>query len=155
MRPQAHRVEYRLAVVKITLSGRAGEFGTVADVLDRIAALGINLSAISSATTADASWRLSITVSSSDALAALNAARSTAVGMEEPRLEEGFAWISLFSASMRSSPGYASAMFRALERDEIPVDMVVVSDASIGCLIPETRVQDGLRALRRAFRLDR
>jgi aspartate kinase len=56
---------------------------------------------------------------------------------------------------MLNTPGYAATMFRTLSEQGINIQLITTSEIRITCIIDETRVEDAIRALHRAFELEK
>jgi aspartate kinase len=56
---------------------------------------------------------------------------------------------------MTTAPGYAALMFRTLFEEGINIDMISTSEIRITCIVDESKVPDAVRALHRAFELDK
>ena len=56
---------------------------------------------------------------------------------------------------MQNTPGYAARMFRALYEQKINIQLITTSEIRITCIIAESRVEDAVRALHRAFELEK
>ena len=54
---------------------------------------------------------------------------------------------------MRTAPGYAARMFRALFEAGINIEMVTTSEVRITCIVEADRVPEAVRALHHAFNL--
>jgi aspartate kinase len=63
--------------------------------------------------------------------------------------------ISLVGVGMRSHAGVAATMFRALSREGIGIRMVATSEIKISVVVEEKHLEQGVRALHEAFRLER
>ncbi len=63
--------------------------------------------------------------------------------------------LSLVGVGMRSHSGVASTMFNALGDNEIPIQMITTSDIKISVMIDEKMLEKGVRAIHRAFELDK
>jgi aspartate kinase len=61
--------------------------------------------------------------------------------------------VSLVGAGMRSHPGVAARMFRALAGEQINLRMISTSPIKISCLIPRHDVERAVRVLHDAFAL--
>jgi aspartate kinase len=62
--------------------------------------------------------------------------------------------ISLVGVGMRSHAGVAATMFRALSREGIGIRMVATSEIKISVVVNEKHLEQGVRALHEAFRLE-
>jgi len=56
---------------------------------------------------------------------------------------------------MQNTPGYAARMFRALYERGINIELITTSEIRITCIIDESRVEDAINALHRAFELEK
>jgi aspartate kinase len=63
--------------------------------------------------------------------------------------------VSIVGTGIQSAPGFASRMFRALTDAGINIEMISTSEIRITCIISEDKVADAVRALHRAFELER
>jgi aspartate kinase len=85
---------------------------------------------------------------------ALTRARDT---LGEFRVEEisDLGKVSIVGAGMRSHPGVAAAMFRALANEQINIRMISTSPIKISCMIARDEVERAVRVLHAAFELER
>jgi aspartate kinase len=56
---------------------------------------------------------------------------------------------------MQNTPGYAAKMFRALYDAGINIELITTSEIRITCIIHEDKAKDAVKALHRAFELDK
>jgi aspartate kinase len=63
--------------------------------------------------------------------------------------------VSIVGTGIQSAPGFASRMFRTLFEAGINIEMISTSEIRITCLIGEDKVADAVRALHKAFELER
>jgi aspartate kinase len=63
--------------------------------------------------------------------------------------------VSIVGAGMQSAPGYASRMFKALYAEGINIELITTSEIRITCIIAEAKIPDAVRALHRAFELEK
>ena len=70
------------------------------------------------------------------------------------RVDESIAKVSLVGAGMKTHPGVAAEMFRALADAGVNLDMISTSPIRISCVIGADQVADAVRALHAAFGLD-
>jgi aspartate kinase len=56
---------------------------------------------------------------------------------------------------MLDTPGYAAKMFRTLYEQGINIQLITTSEIRITCIISEDSVEDAVRALHRAFELEK
>ena len=62
--------------------------------------------------------------------------------------------VSIVGTGMQHNPGYAARMFRALYEADVNIEMITTSEIRITCIVAEDRVEDAVRALHSAFRMD-
>ncbi|SDF81012.1 aspartate kinase [Onishia taeanensis] len=77
------------------------------------------------------------------------------LGGGELRGDDNIAKVSLVGVGMRSHAGIASKMFRVLADENINIRMVSTSEIKISVVIDEKHMELGVRALHKAFGLDK
>lgn len=78
-----------------------------------------------------------------------------ALGGGELRADDNIAKVSLVGVGMRSHAGVASKMFRVLSDENINIRMVSTSEIKISVVIDEKHMELAVRALHKAFGLDK
>ena len=63
--------------------------------------------------------------------------------------------VSIVGTGMQNTPGYAAKMFNALSKEGINIQLITTSEIRITCIIEESRVKDAVRALHKAFELEK
>ncbi len=61
--------------------------------------------------------------------------------------------VSIVGAGMKSYPGVAAKMFKALADHEINIEMISTSSIKVSCVIERNRVEDAVKALHEVFEL--
>jgi len=56
---------------------------------------------------------------------------------------------------MQNAPGYAARMFSALSQRNINIHLITTSEIRITCIVDEDKVGDAVRALHRAFEMEK
>ena len=56
---------------------------------------------------------------------------------------------------MQDAPGYASRMFKTLSDEGINIQLIATSEIRITCIVEESKVKDAVRALHKAFELEK
>ena len=69
--------------------------------------------------------------------------------------DDTLAKVSIVGGGMTNAPGYAAAMFKALAEEQVNIELVTTSDIRITCLISRAQVKEAVRALHRAFALEK
>ena len=77
------------------------------------------------------------------------------LGAKEALVDQNVAKISIVGSGMRSSPGYADRMFSALADEGINIISITTSEIRITCLIQRDQVKTAVRALHKAFELEK
>ncbi len=144
-------------VGRITIRGVPDRPGIAAAIFAPLAEAGISVDTIVQNASVERLTDLTFTVSRADLRRAVDIVRPVAqeIGAREVLWDEGMAKVSIVGAGMQSAPGYAATMFRALYEAGINIELITTSEIRITCLIDARRVQDAVRALHRAFQLER
>jgi len=77
------------------------------------------------------------------------------IGAKEVISDAKMGKISIIGTGMQNTPGYAARMFRALSDKGINIQLISTSEIRITCIIEESKVADAVRALHRAFELEK
>ena len=77
------------------------------------------------------------------------------LGAKGVRSDDKIAKLSAVGVGMRSHSGVAAKMFKALAEESINIEMISTSEIKISCVVDADRGRDALRALHKAFGLDK
>jgi len=77
------------------------------------------------------------------------------IGAEGVLHSKDIARVSVVGSGMRSHQGTAARMFDALAKASINIGMIATSEISISCIIDLDKVDDAVKVLHKAFKLDR
>jgi aspartate kinase len=77
------------------------------------------------------------------------------LGFSEITTDSSIAKVSIIGAGLHNTPGYAAAMFGALARAGVNIELISTSEVRITCTIAEDDLDTALRALHAAFELER
>jgi aspartate kinase len=149
----AHDVD----VGRITLRGVPDRPGIAAALFGPLAEAGISVDTIVQNASVERLTDLTFTVAKTDLSRALELVRPVAqeIGAREVLADDHLAKVSIVGAGMQSAPGYAARMFRALYEAGINIELITTSEIRITCLVDAARVGDAVRALHKAFELER
>ncbi len=149
----AHDVD----VGRITLRGVPDRPGIAAALFGPLAEAGISVDTIVQNASVERLTDLTFTVTKADLPRALELVRPVAqeIGAREVLADDHLAKVSIVGAGMQSAPGYAARMFRALYEAGINIELITTSEIRITCLVDAARVGDAVRALHKAFELER
>jgi aspartate kinase len=77
------------------------------------------------------------------------------LGARELTTETSVAKVSIVGAGLHNAPGYAARMFGTLADAGVNIEMISTSEVRITCMIAEDELETALKALHRAFELER
>jgi len=77
------------------------------------------------------------------------------IGARELITDQNVAKVSVIGSGIRSHPGYAAKMFGALSSEGINILGIATSEIRITCLIDQDYVKEAVRALHKAFQLEK
>lgn len=148
-------VAYDRNVAKITLRRLPDRPGVAALLFERLSTEGISVDTIVQNTSVDRYTDISFTVTRDDSYKAMEMVRSVAdeLGVYDMVADSTLCKISIVGSGMLNAPGYASSMFRALADADINIDMITTSEIRITCIVPELKVEEGVRILHKTFGL--
>jgi aspartate kinase len=128
--------------------------GAAAAIFAAVAAEHVNVDTILQNVVHD-SAEISFSVPLDDVPAARRGVERAREALGELRHEEldDLGKVSLVGAGMRSHPGVAARMFRALADEQINLRMISTSPIKISCLVPRNDVERAVRVLHDAFAL--
>lgn len=150
-------VTYSPDEAKITLQGVADRPGAAAAIFGPLADAGVNVDMIVQNISGDGrSTDLTFTLSRTDcdrAMALLEKQRET---LAYVRLmpDKNVAKVSVVGVGMRSHPGVAQIIFRALAEKNINIQAISTSEIKVSMLIASEYTELAVRALHSAFGLD-
>jgi aspartate kinase len=138
---------------KVTVRGVPDRPGVAARVFEPLASAGINVDMIVQNVSHDGSTDISFTVPKASLDIARTIAGQVAVELEAIGVEvdADVAKVSLVGAAMKSHPGVAAGVFRALADAGINIDMISTSTIRISCVVGSEDVEAAVRALHDAF----
>ncbi|MCD6415933.1 MAG: aspartate kinase [Planctomycetes bacterium] len=142
---------------KVTIRGVPDQPGVAARIFSRIARDGINVDMIVQNVSEQGLADVSFTVMESELTRAMDIAESlsdklSAAGAES---DSDIAKLSIVGIGMRSHAAVADKMFRALAEEGINILMISTSEIKLSCVIRRAAGEKALRAVHRAFELDR
>jgi len=142
---------------KLTIRGVPDRPGIAAKICHDLAEKNINIDMIVQNTSSDNLTDFSFTVSKAD----LNDACSVAEDIRKEikarsvQSDEKIAKLSVVGVGMRSHVGVAEKMFSALAAKKINIQMISTSEIKISVVIDDESAEEALRAVHKAFELDK
>ncbi|MGH8928796.1 MAG: aspartate kinase [Acidimicrobiia bacterium] len=139
---------------KVTVRGVPDQPGVAAALFEPLAERGVNVDMIVQNVGQDGTTDISFTVpkdatSNAVEVAGKVANELRALGVD---VDEKIAKVSLVGAGMKSHPGVAAGVFRALADAGINIEMISTSTIRISCVVSDDQVDDAVRALHAAFK---
>ncbi len=144
-------------VTRFTVAGVPDRPGIAAQIFGSLARANINVDVIVQNVGAEGHADVSFTVADADLEKAKKALEPVTekLGAREVLTDQTLAKVSIVGSGMRSSPGYADRMFTALADEGINIISITTSEIRITCLIDREMVKQAVRALHKAFELEK
>jgi aspartate kinase len=138
---------------KVTVRGVPDRPGVAAALFEPLAERSVNVDMIVQNVGTDGSTDISFTVPRDSARHAAEVAGKVAVelGAVAVDLDENVAKVSLVGAGMKSNPGVAAGVFRALAEAGINIEMISTSTIRISCVVRNDQAEAAVKALHAAF----
>jgi aspartate kinase len=150
-------IAHDLDVAKITMRAVPDRPGIAASVFEPLADAHLSVDVIVQNASAEGLTDLTFTVSKGDLGRAIPIVERVARQIDAGSVatDDRIGKVSIVGTGIQSAPGFASRMFRTLFDAGINIDMISTSEIRITCVIAEDRVADAVRALHKAFELER
>lgn len=144
-------------VTRMTIVGVPDRPGIVAQIFHALASANISVDVIVQNVGAAGAADVSYTIADTDLEKAKKAIEPTvnSLGAKELVIDSTLAKVSVVGSGMQSSPGYADTMFTALADEGINIFSITTSEIRITCLIERDQVKPAVRALHKAFELEK
>jgi len=144
-------------VAKITVIGVPDHPGIASAIFEPLANADISVDTIVQNASIEKIADLTFTVTRSDLSRAMSIVETVAKTVEAKRCvaDSKLAKVSIVGTGMLNTPGYAAKMFRTLYQQGINIQLITTSEIRITCIISEDSVKDAVRALHRAFELEK
>lgn len=140
---------------KITIRDVPDRPGVAAAVFTRMAESNVNVDMIIQNVSEAGTTDISFTVPEADLAQARRAAAAVVaeLGARDWVVDESIAKVSLIGAGMKTHPGVAAQMFRALADAGVNIDLISTSTIRITCVIGSADAEKAVRALHDSFGL--
>lgn len=144
-------------VAKVTVIGVPDHPGIASAIFEPLANADISVDTIVQNASIEKIADLTFTVTRSDLSRAMSIVETVAKTVEAKRCvaDSKLAKVSIVGTGMLATPGYAAKMFRTLYEQGINIQLITTSEIRITCIISEDSVEDAVRALHRAFELEK
>ena len=150
-------IAHDLDVAKITIRNVPDQPGIAAAVFEPLAAAHLSVDVIVQNASAEGMTDLSFTVTKADLSRSVPIVEAVARQIKAGSVvtDDKIGKVSIVGTGIQSAPGFASHMFRSLFDAGINIEMISTSEIRITCIIHEDKVADAVRALHKAFELER
>jgi aspartate kinase len=157
IRNKVRGIAHDLDVAKITIVGVPDHPGIAASIFVPLAEAGISVDTIVQNASIKNITDLTFTVAESQLAGAMAVVEPIAnsIGAKECIGDPKWGKVSIIGTGMQNAPGYAARMFDTLSKEGINIQLITTSEIRITCIIEEARVKDAVRALHRAFEMDK
>jgi aspartate kinase len=157
IRNKVRGIAHDLNVAKVTILGVPDRPGIATAIFESLARANVNVDTIVQNASVERVTDLTFTVTKSDLDKAMAVVGPVveAIGARGCVSDAKLGKVSIVGAGMQSTPGFASRMFRALYDQGINIELITTSEIRITCIIDQGRVEDAVRALHRAFELEK
>jgi aspartate kinase len=157
IRNKVRGIAHDLDVAKITIVGVPDHPGIAASIFVPLAEAGISVDTIVQNASIKNITDLTFTVAESQLSGAMAVVEPIAksIGATQCIGDPKWGKISIIGTGMQNAPGYAARMFDTLSKEGINIQLITTSEIRITCIIEEARVKDAVRALHRAFEMDK
>jgi len=157
VRNKARGIAHDFNVAKVTVVGVPDRPGIASAIFEPLSKANISVDTIVQNSSIDNITDLTFTVARSDLDKAMSLVQPIArsIGAKQCVSDSTLAKVSVVGTGMLNTPGYAANMFRALSEQGINIQLITTSEIKITCIIAEDKVKDAVKALHKAFDLER
>jgi aspartate kinase len=156
-RNKVRGIAHDMDVAKITVTGVPDRPGIAAAIFMPLAKAGISVDTIVQNASANNITDLTFTITKNDLVKAMEIVKGIAreIGAKECASDSKLGKVSIIGTGMQNTPGYAAKMFDTLSAQQINILLITTSEIRITCIIAEDKVKDAVKALHKAFQLDK
>ncbi len=157
VRNKVRGIAHDLNVAKITVLAVPDRPGIATALFEPLAEAGVSVDTIVQNASIEGITDLTFTVARSDLSEAIQIVEPIAKSIRAKGCvsDSKLGKVSIVGTGMQNTPGYAARMFRALYDAGINIELITTSEIRITCIINETKVADAVRALHKAFELEK
>ena len=150
-------IAHDLDVAKITIRHVPDRPGVAAEIFEPLADAHLSVDTIVQNASEEALTDITFTLARNDLARALPHVQAVAkaIGAKDVVADEHMGKVSIVGTGIQSAPGYAARMFRVLSEAGINIEIISTSEIRITCIIPEASVDAAVRALHKAFELEK
>ena len=156
-RAKVRGIALDLNVAKVTILGVPDKPGIASTVFDTLASANVSVDTIVQNASVERVTDLTFTVAKSDLDEAIRVVEPVvkSIGAKGCVADAKLGKVSIIGIGMQNTPGYAARMFRALSEAGINIELITTSEIRITCIVHEDKARDAVKALHKAFELDK
>ena len=156
-RNKVRGIAHDLNVAKVTVVGVPDKPGIASAIFDPLAKASVSVDTIVQNASVNGVTDLTFTVARTDLKKAMKVIEPVvkSIKAKECVSDSKLAKISIVGSGMQTAPGYAAMMFRSLYEAGINIELITTSEIKITCIIDEAKTNDAVRALHKAFELEK
>jgi aspartate kinase len=157
VRNKVRGIAHDLNVAKVTILGVPDKPGIATKLFEALAKANISVDTIVQNASVERLTDLTFTVAKTDLDEAMRVAEPVVKSIKAKGCvsDSKLGKVSIIGTGMQNTPGYAAKMFRALFEAGINIELITTSEIRITCIIHEDKVKEAVRALHKAFELDK
>ncbi|MFN3648982.1 MAG: aspartate kinase [Armatimonadota bacterium] len=151
-------ISHDAGIAKVTVLGVPDRPGAAAEIFHALGEANLTADTIvQNASAHGDATDLSFTISASDLSRALEVITPAAqeIGSAGVITDDRLGKVSIVGTGVLNTPGYAPRMFKTLADAGINIDLITTSEIRITCIIKQDRIPEAVRALHRAFELEK
>jgi aspartate kinase len=150
-------IAHDMDVAKITVVGVPDKPGIASSIFEPLAKAGISVDTIVQNASVQNITDLTFTVAKGDVDKAMKVVKPIAdsIKARECVSDSKLGKISIIGTGMQNTPGYAAKMFTTLSQKNINIHLITTSEVRITCIVDEDKVVEAVRALHKAFELEK
>lgn len=157
VRNKVRGIAHDLDVAQVTLTAVPNQPGIAAAIFEPLAKAGVSVDTIVQNAFLENATDITFTVTRGELKKAMDVLNSISdsIKAKEILTNATLGKVSIVGTGMQNTPGYAAKMFSALSKENINIQLITTSEIRITCIIDEARVKDAVRALHKAFELEK
>jgi aspartate kinase len=157
VRNKVRGIAHDLNVAKVTILGVPDKPGIATKLFEALAKANISVDTIVQNASVERITDLTFTVARTDLDEAMRVAEPVVKSIKAKGCvsDSKLGKVSIIGTGMQNTPGYAAKMFKALFEAGINIELITTSEIRITCIIHEDKVKEAVRALHKAFELDK
>ena len=150
-------IAHDVHIAKVTIVGVPDKPGIASAIFQPLAKANICVDTIVQNMSIDKVTDVTFTVAKTDLNKAMKIIEPIVedIGARECISDTKLAKISIVGSGIQNAPGYAARMFSALYDAGINIELISTSEIRITCIVDASRADDAVRALHKAFELEK